>query len=104
MLIRSGKVQFLFWSAFFSVMIYLWLVWIGVSTFVLPDEIPDEMPLHIPQNLVILLFVLYGMLIVLILAGTFVATMIDNRYYRNFFGGFLILAFMTFLIAKGMFG
>jgi len=100
MLIRSGKIQFLFWSAFFSVMIYLWLVWIGVSTFILPDEIP----LHIPQNLVILLFVLYAMLIVLILAGTFVSTMIDNRYYRNFFGGFLILSFATFLVAKGMFG
>jgi len=88
------------WGAFFSVFIYLWIVAVGVQTFILPDDIP----MHIPQNIIILLFMLYAILIVLILAGTFVATMIDNKFYRNFFGGFLILSFVTFLVAKGMFG
>jgi hypothetical protein len=100
MLIRSGKIQFLFWSAFFSVFVYLWIIAVGVQTFILPNE----MPMHIPQNIIILLFILYAILIVLILAGTFVATMIDNKFYRNFFGGFLILSFVTFLITKGYFG
>ena len=100
MLIRSGKIQFLFWTAFFSVLIYLWIVAIGLQTFVLPDEKPMELP----QNIVVLIFILYGFLIIAILAGTIISTMIDNKFYRNFFGTFIIIAFGTFLIAKGMFG
>lgn len=100
MLIRSGKIQFLFWTAFFSVMVYLWLITIGFQTFVLPDE----KPMHFPENIVTLMFLLYGLLIILILSGTIVAAMIDNRYYMRFFGGLLILSFATFLFAKGMFG
>jgi len=100
MLIRSGKIQFLFWTAFFSVMVYLWLIVLGLQTFVLPDE----MPLELPQEAVTLMFLLYGLLIVLILAGTIVSAMIDNRFYRKLFGGFIIVAFATFLTAKSMFG
>ncbi len=100
MLIRSGKIQFLFWTAFFSAMVYLWLIAVGLQTFVLPDERPLEMP----QDVVILMFLLYGLLIVLVLAGTIVAAMIDNRFYRKLFGGFIIVAFVTFLAAKSMFG
>ncbi|KYJ87024.1 hypothetical protein [Sulfurovum riftiae] len=100
MLIRSGKIQFLFWTAFFSVMIYLWIVAIGVQTFVLPDEKPMELP----QNAVVLMFILYGLLIISVLAGTIVAAMIDNKFYRNFFGTLLIIAFVTVLAAKSMFG
>ncbi len=56
MLIRSAKIQFLFWTAFFSVLLYIWIVTIGLQTFVLPDEKPMEFP----QNTVLLMFVLYG--------------------------------------------
>jgi hypothetical protein len=100
MLIRSGKIQFLFWTAFFSVFLYLWIITVGLQTFVLPDEKPMELP----QNIVILMFILYGFLIVAVLSGTIVSTMIDNKFYRNFFGAFIVLAFGTFLLAKGMFG
>ena len=100
MLIRSGKIQFLFWTAFFSVMVYLCLVVLGLQTFVLPDE----KPLELPQEVVTLMFLLYGLLIVLILAGTIVSAMIDNRFYQKLFGGFIIVAFVTFLSVKGMFG
>jgi hypothetical protein len=100
MLIRSGKIQFLFWTAFFSVLIYLWIVVIGLQTFVLPDEKPMELP----QNVVTLMFILYGFLIVSVLAGTIISIMIDNKFYRNFFGTFIIIAFATLLLAKGMFG
>jgi hypothetical protein len=100
MLIRSGKIQFLFWTAFFSVMVYLWLVVLGLQTFVLPDE----KPLELPQEAVTLMFLLYGLLIVLLLAGTIVSAMINNRYYMRFFGILLMIAFGTFLITKGLFG
>jgi hypothetical protein len=100
MLIRSGKIQFLFWTAFFSVLLYIWIITIGVQTFILPDEKPMELP----QNVVLLIFLLYGFLIIAVLAGTIVSTMINNKFYRNFFGAFIIIVFGTFLLVKGIFG
>ena len=100
MYIRSGKIQFLFWTAFFSVVLYLWIVTVGLQTFVLPDE----RPMQLPQNVVVLLFVLYGILSVLVITGTIIATMIDNAFYRKFFGIFIMLALATLLAARSMFG
>jgi len=100
MFIRSGKIQFLFWTAFFSVMLYLWLIIIGLQTFVLPDE----MPLELPQNVVTLMFILYGLFIIVVLVGTVVAAMIDNKFYRKFFGTMIIIGLVSVLAAKGMFG
>ncbi len=100
MLIRSGKVQFLFWTAFFALMLYLWLIIIGLQTFVLPDE----MPLELPQNVITLMFILYGLFIIVVLAGTVVAAMIDNKFYRKFFGIMIIIGLVSVLAAKGMFG
>ncbi len=100
MLIRSSKIQFLFWTAFFSVLLYFWIVAVGLQTFVLPDEKPMELP----QDVIFLMFILYGFLAVAVLAGTIISTMIDNKFYRNFFGGMVIVAFATILATKGMFG
>ena len=100
MLIRSAKVQFLFWTAFFSVMLYIWIVAVGLQTFVLPDE----KPIHLPQDTVLLMFVLYGFLAVAVVAGTIMAAMIDNAFYRKFFGAFMILALATVIVAKSLFG
>lgn len=100
MLIRSAKIQFLFWTAFFSVMLYLWIVSVGLQTFVLPDE----KPMHLPQDVVLLLFVLYGLLSIAVLAGTVISAMINNTFYQKFFGIFIMLALATLLVTKSMFG
>ena len=100
MLIRSGKIQFLFWTSFFSVMLYVWIVAVGLQTFVLPDE----KPMYLPQHIVVLMFVLYGLLSVLVVMGTIVSTMIDNKKYQTFFGIFVIVALLTLLAAKSIFG
>ena len=100
MLIRSAKIQFLFWTAFFSVLLYIWIVTIGLQTFVLPDE----KPMHLPQDVVLLMFVLYGLLSVAVLAGTIISTMIDNKFYQKFFSIFMMLALATLLATKSMFG
>ena len=100
MLRRSGKIQFLFWIFFFSVMVYLWLIAIGLQTFVLPDE----KPMHMPQDTVALMFVLYGFLVILSLGGTVLSIMINNRHYTRLFGGLVILVFGTIIAAKGIFG
>ena len=100
MLIRSGKIQFLFWDFFFSVMIYLWIVTIGLQTFILPDE----KPLELPQNVIILMFILYGFLTITTLAGVIVSIMINNKHYTRLFSGMIILVFATIMASKGIFG
>ncbi|GIT97982.1 hypothetical protein [Sulfurovum sp. TSL1] len=100
MLIRSGKIQFLFWTAFFAVMLYVWIVSVGLQTFVLPDEKPMELP----QNVIMLMFVLYGLLAVSVVAGTIISTMINNRYYMKFFSIFMMVALATLLLTRGIFG
>ncbi|MBT8343335.1 MAG: hypothetical protein KJO45_01320 [Sulfurovum sp.] len=100
MLVRSGKIQFLFWTAFFSVVLYLWIVTVGLQTFVLPDEKPMELP----QDVVMLMFVLYGFLAVAALAGTIISTMINNRFYMKFFSIFMMAGLATLLATRSMFG
>jgi len=100
MLIRSGKIQFLFWTAFFAVLLYLWIVTLGLQTFVLPDE----KPMHLPQETVLLIFILYGLLSVAVLSGTIISTMINNTFYQKFFAVFIMLSLTTLLATKSMFG
>lgn len=100
MLVRSTKIQFLFWTAFFSVILYLWIIAVGLQTFVLPDERPMELPQHV----ILLMFVLYGLLAVGVLAGIIVSTMINNRFYMNFFSIFMMVGLATLLATRGMFG
>ena len=100
MLIRSGKVQFLFWTAFAAVVLYLWIVTVGLQTFVLPDE----KPMHLPQDVVFLMFMLYGLLAVAVVAGTIVSTMINNSFYQKFFSVFIIISLMTLLATRSVFG
>ena len=100
MLIRSGKIQFLFWTAFFSTMLYIWLVTVGLQTFVLPDEKPME----VPQNVVMLMAVLFGLWAVSIITGIIVSTMINNKYYTKFFSIFLIVGLATLVMTRSMFG
>ncbi|WP_292657336.1 hypothetical protein [Nitratifractor sp.] len=100
MIRRSGKMQFLFWAFFFSVLLYLWILWIGVRTFLLHKGPMMELP----QQEVTLLFILYGFLIVTTMAGTVVSIMIGNRPYIRRFGAMVILVFATIIAAKGIFG
>jgi len=100
MYIRSPKIQFLFWAAFFSTIIYLWILAIGIQNLVFEDE----NILNPPQNVTVLLFTLYGILMVLILAGEVVSTMINSKYYQKFFGVMLIFIFATLLFIRSIFG
>jgi len=97
---RSGKIQFLFWLAFFSVFVYLWLLAVGVQTFILPEERPVELP----QNETLLMFILFGFSVLMNLTGTFVSMMIANRFYIRFFGAMTIVLFGSLIFAKSYFG
>jgi len=100
MLIRNGKIQFLFWTAFFSVIFLVWITVTGYVTFILPEDPPSAMPQHIVK----LMFVLYGLLALLLWAGTMTAIMIDNKFYRKVFGVLVLVAFGSIMVAKSIFG
>ena len=100
MIRRSGKVQFLFWDFFFSVLLYFWIIWIGVRTFLFHNG-----PIMVlPEQEIALLFILYGLLIFATMAGVVVSIMISNHSYTRRFGAMVILLFTTIVIAKGVFG
>ncbi len=96
---QSGKVQMLFWLFSFSVMLFLWIVWTAVQTFVLNGP-----TLELPQEPIALIFILYGILILFVLAGTVVSIFINNRRYANRFGVLTLLIFLSFLAGKSVFG
>jgi len=78
----------------------MWIVTIGLQTFVLPDKRPIELP----EDVIGLMFVLYGLLAVSVLMGTLVSTMINNKYYMKFFSIIAIVGLATLLTTKSMFG
>ncbi len=96
---RSGKVQMLFWLFSFSVMLFVWIVWTAVQTFVLEGP-----RMELPQERIALIFILYGILILFVLAGTVISIFINNRRYMNRFGVMTLLIFVSFLAGKSIFG
>ncbi len=96
---QSGKVQMLFWLLFFSVMIFIWIVWIAAQTFVF-----DAPKMELPEEQIALIFILYAILILLVLAGTVISVFINNKRYINRFGVLTLLIFVTFLAGKSLFG
>ncbi len=97
---RSGKVQFLFWLFLFSIFLYIWIVWVALQTFVLPDTALQELP----EDKIALLFILYGILVLSTLAGTVVSIFIENKRYINRFGALFLIIFISFLAGKSIFG
>lgn len=100
MMKRSGKVQFLFWLFSFAIMLYIWIVWTVVQTFLLVDGPLEELP----QEKVALIFILYGLLALCTLAGTVISIFIGNKRYSNRFGAMFIIIFVSFLAGKSVFG
>jgi len=100
MIKHSGKVQFLFWLFSFAVMLYIWIVWTALQTFVLVEGPLEELP----QEKIALIFILYGLLALSTLAGTVISIFIGNKRYTNRFGAMFLIIFITFLAGKSIFG
>jgi hypothetical protein len=97
---RSGKIRLLFWLFVVSLFLYLWIVWIAVATFILP-ETP---PLEFPADRVGMMFILYGILIFTSLAGVVISIFINNGRYMKLFSALVMTIFATIMAGKGLFG
>ena len=96
MLMRSGKIRFLFWCSAFALFVYLWIIILGVQAFVFAE--------HPSQESVTVIVILYILFIGSVVAGTIVAALIGNRFYISLFGLFAVIALGTILLAKSLWG
>ncbi len=96
---QSGKVKVLFWLFLFSLTLFLWIVWIAMQTFLFDGPKRD-----LTDEYIVLLFVLYIIMVLFVLAGTIVSIFINNRRYMNRFGIMTLVIFLSFLIGKSIFG
>jgi len=80
-------------------MIFIWIIWIVVQTFILSAS-----QMEVPEDRVALIFILYGMLVLFVLAGTVISIFINNKRYTNRFGALFLIIFISFLIGKSIFG
>ena len=96
MLMRSGKIRFLFWNACFAVFVYVWIVILGLQALLSHT--------HPSSELAVGIVVLYLLLIASVLAGTIVATLIGNRFYSTFYGIAVFVTFGTLMAVKSLRG
>ncbi len=89
----------LFWLFSFSVMLFIWIVWTAVQTFMFEGP-----RMELPQEQIALIFILYGVLVLFVLAGTVISVFINNRRYMNRFGVMTLFIFISFLAGKSIFG
>ncbi len=87
---RSGKIEFLFWSAFFAVLFALWIALILLNGFGSP----------LSDATIKLLFVLYFFVGISSLAGLLLAMLINNRFYERLFSAIIFFLFLTLLAVR----
>jgi len=80
-------------------MIFIWIIWIVVQTFILSTP-----QMEFPEDRIALIFILYGVLVLFVLAGTVISIFINNKRYTNRFGALFLVIFISFLVGKSIFG
>lgn len=96
----SPKKFILFWLLIISILLSLWLLWLGVDAYLLTRD-----PLsHIESSKAIAMAVITVILIVLLLAGLVISTMIANKRYSRYFGVAIGIAFASLLAFRSILG
>ena len=93
---RSGKIQFLFWAAFFATLFSLWIALVFLNLAF------SQTPLS--HSAIKLLIVLYFLVGSFSLTGLVLATLINNRHYERFFAFIIFLLFLSLLAIRSFAG
>ena len=97
---RSPKKLLLFWLLIVSIILALWLLWLGFDTYMLTRD-----PLsHIESSKAIAMAIIAVILIVTMLAGLIISTMLGNKRYSRYFGVAIGVAFASLLAFRSVFG
>jgi len=93
---RSGKIQFLFWAAFFASLFSIWIAVVLLNFAVLRNPLSDPV--------IKLLIVLYFLVGFFSLTGLVLATLINNRRYERLFAFIIFLLFLSLLAIRSFAG
>jgi len=97
---HSPKKLILFWLLIISIILAIWLLWLGVDSYLLTRD-----PLsHIESSKAIAMAVIAVILIFSLVAGLVISTMLGNRRYSRYFGITIGVAFASLLAFRSMFG
>ena len=97
---HSPKKLILFWLLTVSIILALWLLWLGVDSYLLTRD-----PLsHIESSKAIAMAVIAVILIFSLVAGLVISTMLGNRRYSRYFGIAIGVAFASLLAFRSIFG
>ena len=97
---HSPKKLILFWLLIISIILAIWLLWLGVDSYLLTRD-----PLsHIESSKAIAMAVIAVILIFSLVAGLVISTMLGNKRYSRYFGIAIGVAFASLLAFRSMFG
>ena len=97
---HSPKKLILFWLLIISIVLALWLLWLGIDSYLLTRD-----PLsHIESSKAIAMAIIAILLIVVMLAGLIISTMLGNKRYSRYFGVAIGVAFASLLAFRSIFG
>ena len=97
---HSPKKLILFWLLIVSIILALWLLWLGVDSYLLTRD-----PLsHIESSKAITMAIIAVFLIVAMLTGLVISTMLGNKRYSRYFGVAIGVTFASLLAFRSIFG
>ena len=96
----SFKKLILFWLLIVSIVLALWLLWLGIDAYVLTRD-PIS---HIESSKAIAMAIIAIVLIFSLVAGLIISTMLGNRRYSRYFGVAIGVAFASLITFRSMFG
>ncbi len=97
---QSPKKLILFWLLIVSIILAIWLLWLGVDSYLLTRD-----PLsHIESSKAIAMAIIAVILVVLLLAGLIISTMLSNKRYSRYFGIAIGIAFASLLAFRSIVG
>lgn len=97
---HSPKKLILFYLLIASIILALWLLWLGIDSYLLTRD-----PLlHIESSKAIAMAIIAVVLIFSLVAGLVISTMLGNKRYSRYFGIAIGLAFASLLAFRSMFG
>jgi len=94
----SPKKVILFWLLISSIILFLWLLWLGVDSYILTRN-----PLaSLDENRVLTMAVLSVILMFVLLSGLVLAMLLGNKRYSRYFSIFTAVLLIALLIVRSL--
>ena len=94
----SPKKLLLFWLAVISIVLFLWLSWLGIDSYLLTRN-----PLAtVEESRVFTMAILAIVLLFILLTGLVLATLLGNKRYSRYFSIFSAILLVSLLVIRSL--